>query len=334
MVAGRGSRIALSIALSDNPLTQPLLDGSVSPQAVELLPTCVHPSEMFWRQLRYGDFDVSEMSLSSLMIAADRGDDRWIALPVFTMRRFFHTGVIVRRGCGIEQPADLAGKRVGVPEYQQTSAIWTRGILEEHFGLDLRSVEWFMERGPDRSHGAATGFVRPAGVRLNQIPARSSIGSMLISGELDATLLYLRGSNLVDRSSQDVDAVTEPLFKDALAEGQRYYRQSGLYPVNHAVVVKRELISRHPWLALNLYHAFIAAKEAARRVAAAVWRPWLELGKIDRAAADILDMDPLPFGVAAARGEIETISRYVHRQGLTDRQIGVEELLAPSTLAL
>jgi 4,5-dihydroxyphthalate decarboxylase len=334
MVAAQSFRIALSIALSDNPLTQPLLNGSVSPQAVELLPTSVHPSEIFWRQLHYGDFDVSEMSLSSLMIAVERGDDRWIALPVYTMRRFFHTGVLIRRGSRIEQPADLAGKRVGVPEYQQTSAIWTRGILEEQFGLDLRSVEWFMERGPDRSHGAATGFLPPAGIRLNQIRATSSIGSMLVSGELDATLLYLRESNLVDRSHQDVEAVTEPLFKDPLAEGQRYHRQCGLYPMNHAVVVRRELLSRNPWLALNLYHAFISAKEAARRAAAAIWRPCMELGRINRATADLLEEDPLPFGIAAARGELETISRYVHRQGLTSRQIRVEELFAPSTLRL
>jgi len=268
------------------------------------------------------------------MMATERGDDRWVALPVYTMRRFFHTGVLVRRGSGIERPADLAGKRVGVPEYQQTAAIWTRGVLEELFGLELRSVEWFMERGPDRSHGAATGFRPPTGIRLNQIPATSSIGAMLAAGELDATLLYLRDANLVDRSSQDINGVTEPLFKDPLAEGQRFYGRYHLYPVNHTVVIRRELLSRHPWLALNLYHAFIAAKNAARRIGAAVWRPWLELGHIDLAVAHALESDPLPFGVKAARNELDTISRYVHRQGLTKRQITVEELFAPSTLLL
>src|SRR6201989_2295506 len=114
------SRLALSIALSDNPNTRPLIDGVVSPEGINLTPTVVHPSEMFWRQLKYGDFDVSEMSLSSLFIAASRGDRDWVALPVYTSRQFFHTNILVRTDRGIERPEDLRGKRIGVPEYQQT----------------------------------------------------------------------------------------------------------------------------------------------------------------------------------------------------------------------
>src|SRR6202521_4045774 len=136
------SRLELSIALSDNERTRPLLEGRVVPQGIRLVPTMVHPSEMFWRQLRFAEFDVSEMSMSSLIIAVSRGASPgptpWVALPVFTTREFFHTRILVRADAGIAAPADLAGKRVGVPEFQQTAAIWGRGALENEFGVRPR----------------------------------------------------------------------------------------------------------------------------------------------------------------------------------------------------
>src|SRR5215831_20056656 len=132
------SKLELSIALSDNPNTRPLLDGRVGAEGIRLIPTAVHPSEMFWRQLRFGEFDVSEMSMSSLLIATARGACPWVALPVFTTREFFHTRILVRTQAGITAPADLRGKRVGVPEYQQTAAIWGRGVLENEFGVRPR----------------------------------------------------------------------------------------------------------------------------------------------------------------------------------------------------
>src|SRR5262245_58614241 len=157
-------KLELSIALSDNENTRPLLDGVVEAEGLRLVPTAVHPSEMFWRQLKFGDFDVSEMSMSSLLIATSRGPTPWVALPVFTSREFFHTRVLVRADAGIAKPEDLRGKRVGVPEYQQTAAIWGRGVLQHEFGVHARDMEWFMERPPDKSHGGATGFMPPAGV--------------------------------------------------------------------------------------------------------------------------------------------------------------------------
>src|SRR5215813_2495531 len=192
------ARLELSIALSENPNTRALLDGAVQAEGIELLPTAVHPSEMFWRQLRFAEFDVSEMSMSSLLIATSRGPTPWMALPVFTTREFFHTRILVRADAGITAPADLRGKRVGVPEYQQTAAIWGRGVLENEFGVPPRDMEFFMERVADRSHGGATGFKPPAGVTVHQIPASTNIGEMLVGGELDATLLYLARGNLID----------------------------------------------------------------------------------------------------------------------------------------
>jgi 4,5-dihydroxyphthalate decarboxylase len=291
---------------------------------------------MFWRQLKYADFDVSEMSLSSLFIATARGDRRWVALPIYTSRTFFHTNILVRTDRGIATPQDLRGRRVGVPEYQQTAALWSRGILEHEFGVSARDIEWFMERGPDKSHGGATGFNPPPGVRLQQIGAHTNIGEMLASGELDATLLYLTNRNLVDRSTIDLDAVelVKPLFRDKRAETHRYFAKTGIYPINHTLVIKRELHERHPWLALNLFHAFTEAKKEVERDTAQTLQAYFDTGLIDPAGQEGLQADPKAYGMKASRKVIETISQYVHEQGLTDRRVAVEELFAASTMEI
>jgi 4,5-dihydroxyphthalate decarboxylase len=325
--------LELSIALSDNERTRPLLEGRVTPQGIRLVPTMIHPSEMFWRQLRFAEFDVSEMSMSSLIIAVSRGDTRWVAIPVFTMRKFFHTSVIVRTDSGITAPAELRGKRLGVPEYQQTWAIWARGVLQHEFGVHARDIEWFMERNPDKSHGGATGFTAPEGVRVNQIPPTTDMGEMLVRGELDGALHYLPERNLVDRSKVDVSGVTRYLFPDPAAEGRRYFAKTGLFPINHTVVVRRSLLESHPWIALNLYSAFVAAKEEIARSGNAFLRWYFEAGLLDDGVRRALAAnDPLAYGFKAARPVLETIAQYVHEQGLCARRVGLDELFAKSTL--
>ena len=328
-------QIELSIALSDNERTRPLLEGEVAPQGIRLVPTMIHPSEMFWRQLRFAEFDVSEMSMSSLIISIARGERSWVALPVFTMRKFFHTSIIVRNDSGIASPADLRGKRIGVPEYQQTWAIWARGVLQHEFGVQPREIEWYMERNPDRSHGGATGFRAPEGVRVNQIPPSDNIGAMLLRGALDGALHYLVDKNLVDRSTVDISAVTHTLFADPAAEGRRFYAKTGLYPINHGVVMRRSLHERHPWIALNLYSAFLAAKERIARAASSHLAWYFETGLVDGAVERTLqEKDPLAYGVKSSRTVLETIARYVHEQGLCPRRVELEEIFVPSTLDL
>lgn len=326
------SPLELSIALSDNERTRPLIEGRVVPQGIKPVITVVHPSEMFWRQLRFAEFDVSEMSMSSLIIAASRGDTRWVAIPIFTVRKFFHTSIIVRTDSDIATPADLRGKRIGVPEYQQTWAIWSRGVLQHEFGVHPRDIEWFMERNPEKSHGGATGF-SPPGVRLHYIAPSTNIGDMLLRGELDGALLYLVHPNLIDRSTADVSTVTRQLFPDPAAEGRRFYAKTGLYPINHTVVVRRALLERHPWIALNLYSAFVAAKEEVARCAESHLHWYFETGLLDEnVKRKLAANDPLAYGFKASRTVLETIAQYVHEQGLSARRVKVEEVFVASTL--
>src|SRR4029079_2996710 len=176
-------RLELSIALSENEITRAILDGAIAPDGIKLYGTPMHPSEMFWRQLKFAEFDVSAMSMSSLTIATSQGPTPWVMIPVFTTREFFHLRCLVRVASGIKEPKDLKGKRVGVPEYQQTAALWSRGVLQHEFGVHPRDVEWHMERTRDMSNGGATAFKPPDGVTVKQIPASHNIGEMLVKGE-------------------------------------------------------------------------------------------------------------------------------------------------------
>ncbi|HVB04678.1 MAG TPA: hypothetical protein VNF07_00290 [Acidimicrobiales bacterium] len=329
--------LTLSLGFASNPRSRPVLDGRIKPQGLELQTTAVGMSELAWRQLGFKEFQVSELSMSSLLIALSKGDRTWVGLPIFTSRRFFHVGALAREDAGINSPADFAGKRIGVPEYQQTAALWARGILQHEFGLDPRDVHWFMERPPEKSHGGMTGFQPPEGVRLEYIPRDTDMGKMLQSGELDGALHYLgSNTNLVDRSTTQFNpgSTVRPLFPDPEAEGIRYFKKTGIYPINHGAVVRRDVLEAHPWVALNLYSAFLAAKDLGTAEWRASLEPALASGTIDAATAAELEADLFPYGVIANRQTLETLADYSFEQGLTARRMQLDEIFYPPTLEL
>ena len=330
------SDIRLSLAMGSNPRSRPVLDGLVKPDGIDLASTTVHASELFWRQLHFKEFDISEMSLSSLLIAIAGGNRDWVGVPVFTTRRFWHTGIWIRTAAGIERPEDLRGKRIGVPEYQQTAALWSRGVLQHEWGVSPTEMEWWMERTEERSHGGATGFQAPPGVTLHRIPQNENIGTMLLEGKLDATLLYLPENNLVDRSSAnlEVDPRFRLLFANPAEEGRRYFAKTGLFPINHGMVIRRTLVDEHPWIVLNVFNAFRAAKDQwLKRIYDNV-QTHVELGLLSVEAANGLRRDPYPYGVASNKHLLETVCEYSHEQGLTPRRLGLDEIFSPNTLDL
>jgi 4,5-dihydroxyphthalate decarboxylase len=242
-------------------------------------------------------------------------------LPVFTTRRFFHTEILVRKDSGIGSPADLKGKRVGVPEYQQTGALWSRGVLQNEFGVGSGDMEFWMERTPDISHGAATGFTPPPGVTIHQIPSEKNIGSMMLSGELQATLMYIVDPNLVDRSKADLH--NHPDIRP---------QKTGIYPINHGMVVKREIAEKHPWVVLNLLKAFEKANDVAnaRRIAHVEY--YLNAGLLPAEKKQELETSLVNHGVKLNRHTLETVARYSFEQGLTSQPVRLEDLFAASTL--
>jgi 4,5-dihydroxyphthalate decarboxylase len=263
-----------------------------------------------------------------------RGDDRWLAIPVFTTRRFYHTGILVRRDAGINKPADLKGRRVGVPEYQQTAALWARGILQHEFGVMPADMEFWMERLPEHSHAGAVAFQPPPGVTIHQIPVSKSIGSMMLSRELDAVIYYIRKSNLVDRSTADLwnhpDIV--PLFAEAEAENGRYYSKTGIFPINHGMVIKRSIAERHPWTVLNLLKTFQTANVIAERERIAHIEYHRAMGFLTKEASEALKQPLVRHGIKPNRLTLETLAQYSFEQGLTPRQMKLEDVFAPSVM--
>ena len=326
--------LQLSVGMAANPRTWALFDGRVKPDAIDLVPSPVFASELFWRQLKFADFDVSEMSMSTLMMACAAGDDRWVGLPIFTTRRMFHTTILVRRDSGIDVPADLRGKRVGVPEYQQTAALWTRGALQHEFGVHAGDIDWWMERVPTHSHRGAVGFDAPPGVTINQIPLDKNIGSMMLSGELQAVVHYIVDPNLVDRSTADLwhHPDIRPLFADPVAEGIRYHASTGLLPINHGMVIRREIVERHPWVVLNLLKAFERANDIAERERQEHCAYHVATGMVALGSQEGLRRQLIHHGVQANRLVLETAARFSHEQGLTPRLMTLPELFARSTL--
>ncbi|HUB97805.1 MAG TPA: PhnD/SsuA/transferrin family substrate-binding protein [Stellaceae bacterium] len=328
------ANLRLSLAITSNPRTWPVIDGRAAPEGIEFAKTILGPAEIFWRQLQGAEFDVSELSMSELMMIRARGDDRFVGLPIFTTRRFYHTGILVRKDAKIDRPADLKGKRIGVPEYVQTSALWTRGVLESEFGVAPRDMVFFMERLPTRSHAGAIGFTAPKGVTVNPIPPEKSIGSMMLAGELDACMSYNRSQGLIDRSSADLEGHPDirPLFPDTAAEALRYYKKTGIYPINHGMVVKRAVYERNPWVVINLLQAFNDANAIADRERREHVAYHLETGLVPHDLRAALGTRIVSHGLKANRATLEQAAAYSNQQGLTPRIMKMEELFAENAL--
>ena len=335
------SKLTLGFISAFNERVEPLMNGTIEAEGIELIPTYSHPAETFWRQLKFGEFEVAEMSMSSFLIARSQGADM-IALPVFPSRRLFQTELSYHVDSGITKPEDLADKRLGVAEYQQTAALWIRGILEHDFGVSQYKIHWYMERSEEMSHGAATGFKPPAGISFNRIAPNKSLASTLLENELDVAHVaspWVLQANALDRSSRIAGkgdwSKIKPLFPDRMAEGARFYKQHGFLPVNHAYIIRGDIYKKYPWVAFNLYTGFVKAKALAReqlleRIPSALFfAP--EYAAMTR---EMIGDDPFPYGIKANKAMLDTIIAFSHEQGLTPRKMTVEELFAQSTLDL
>ena len=335
------SKLSLGFISAFNERVEPLMNGTIEAEGIELIPTYSHPAETFWRQLKFGEFEVAEMSMSSFLIARSQGADM-IALPVFPSRRLFQTELSYHIDSGITKPEDLADKRLGVAEYQQTAALWIRGILEHDFGVSQYKIHWYMERSEEMSHGAATGFKPPAGISFNRIAPSKSLASTLLENELDVAHVaspWVLQANALDRSSRIAGkgdwSKIKPLFPDRMAEGARFYKQHGFLPVNHAYIIRGDIYKKYPWIAFNLYTGFVKAKARAReqlleRIPSALFfAP--EYAAMTR---EMIGDDPFPYGIKANKAMLDTIVAFSHEQGLTPKKMTVEELFAQSTLDL
>lgn len=319
------------VALADYDRTAALADGRVAPPSLELDVEHLAPSEIFYRMLKEEAFDISEMSLSSYLIARSQGRS-FTAIPVFPYRHCFHTSVFVRDD--IEDPSQLAGKRFGLTEYQVTAALWARGVLAQDFGLDLREVTWYVERSPKLSHGGETGFSPPEGIRIEQVPDGETLESMLASGDLDAALPspYPGMASRLNRTEEG-DLVRMPgvsrLFRDPLAEARRYYETHGFLHFNHVVIVRDDLLERVPGLPTELFKAFVEAKQLAYEDRERLRRSILLFAHLHlEAQAEVYGQDPFPYGYGVNEAPLQRLVEFSHSQGLIDQKPDLPSLFA------
>ncbi len=241
-------KLELTLACGRYDRTQPLLDGRVQPEGVNLTFLPLRPGETFWRMLNHGEFDVSEMSLSSYTILRSEGDTRFIAIPVFPSRVFRHSALYVRSNSGIEKPEDLEGKRVGVGDYQMTAAVWVRGLLTHEHGVAPEDIVWVTGK-PIRS------IKPPDGIRLQSIPPDTTLETLLERGEIDALMSVMIPDGL--------GKTVRRLFRDPRTVEIAYYNKTRIFPIMHTLVLKTSLYEAKPWLAATLYRAFCQARDLA-----------------------------------------------------------------------
>jgi len=323
------AKLSITLACWDYDRTRPLMDGTIQPEGVELNYLPLPPSESFWRMIRYQEFDVSEMSLASYTILRSRGEAPFIAIPVFPSRIFRHGCIYINTASGIQRPEDLAGKRMGVPEYQMTAAVWIRGLLQHEYNVPPESIHWFYG-GQEEPRKEPVIAALPKGVRVEPIPPGKTLAGMLEEGELDALGTPQLPSPFLRRSPR-----VRRLFPNFREVEEAYFRKTGLFPIMHTIVIKESLYRAHPWLARSLFKAFEAAKELCYRnlyetSALKCTLVWL-IDEVERERA-ILGEDYWPYGFEANRHVLETLTQYLVEQGLTERKVDPQELFAPNTL--
>ncbi len=323
-------RLRFAFACAPYDRMRALMDGTVVPEGLDLNFIPLEVEEIFWRQLRHGEFDGCEMSFSSYTMARSRGDDRFIAIPVFTSRFFRHSSVYVNTSKGIGAPQDLRGKIVGVPEYQMTAAVWLRGIFQHEYGVHPREIHWRTGGLEVPGREEKLRLQLPADVDSEPIPEDETLSRMLDEGEIDALVTARTPSCFLDGSSN-----VARLFQDYAAVEQAYYRKTRIFPIMHCVAIKRAIYEANPWLAKSLYKACREAKDRALANlqdtnALYASLPWL-VREVER-TREIMGDDWWPYGMEKNRETIEALCEYSFEQGLSARRMRVEELFAPETL--
>jgi 4,5-dihydroxyphthalate decarboxylase len=297
----------------------------------EVIPVAMAPEEAFHRAFRYQEFDITELSLSNYMNLTARGIGHYAAIPVFPSRLFRHSSIYVRADRGIEKPEDLRGKLVGVPEYQMTAAVWIRGILQDEYGVLPSQLRWRnggLEE-PGRKQKVALDLA--ADIELRPLPDDETLSQSLNDGKIDALISALAPSCFKR------NPMVRRLFQDYRSAEADYYRRTRIFPIMHVVGIRRSLVEKHPWLAVNTYLAFLEAKRLCYRDMEKIGHlfttlPW-PVDELERARA-LMGEDFWSYGVQQNAREIDAITRYAHEQALTARRLTAEDLFVPSTFDL
>jgi 4,5-dihydroxyphthalate decarboxylase len=315
------NRLRLTLALGDYDHTRDVAQGVVRPDGIELVWLNLPVEEIFFRFTKYREWDVTELSFGKYVSLLSQDDASVVALPVFPSRVFRLSSIYVRPDGPVKRPADLAGKRIGVPEWAQTAAVYSRGYIAHELGVKLSDIEWVQAGLGEPGRVEKVALKLPAGLRLRPVPDKTLTG-MLLAGELDAVL-----------SARPPQAFAEGrvarLYPEYREAEEAWFRKTGVFPIMHVVALRRDVFERDPWVAMNLVKAF---EEAKRRSLArlgditASHAPLAWLGDYVARLRTLMGEDPFPYGVDPNRPTLDTFLRYAFEQGVCHRLLDAEHL--------
>lgn len=323
--------IHLTLAAKDYDHLDDLKNGSVKPEGISLTCLSMYPTDVFYRFLHYREWEVSELSLGKYAAMVASGSaGHMIGLPVFPLRMFRQSAFYVRRGSAIRSPKDLAGRRCGIPEWAQTATIYVRGWLAHHAGVPLESIEWVQAGANEAGRAEKVALDLPPGVRCQAVTDRS-LNEMLLADDIDCMIsatppLGARGAN----------PQVVPLFSDPRTADETYFRETGVFPIMHLIVLRRDIYERHPWAAMNLVLAFEEAKrrsvERLMQASSRLAMPWARDHMLQAQTLLFGDGEYWPYGLEPNRRTLEAFLTYCYEQGICRRKLAPEELFAPQTL--
>jgi len=324
--------VQLSLAVCDYDRTRAIFDGRAKIEGCDVTAVALEPEESFHRAFKFNEFDISEISMSSYMATTARGEAHYVAIPAFVSRLFRHSGIYIRTDRGIKGPEDLKGRTVGLPEYQMTANVWIRGIFEDEYAVKPSDISWRRGGLEEPGREERTKIKLPADVDYAAIPEHRTLSDMLAKGEIDALLSARAPSCFCDGAPH-----VGRMFADYPAVEEAYFRKTRIFPIMHAVGIRRSLVERHPWLAVSVYKAFLKAKALCMKELGQIGHlatslPW-SVAEYDRLRTTMGE-DFWSYGVAANRHVLETLTRYSFAQGLSVRKLEVDEMFAPSTSEL
>ncbi len=326
------NRLQLSLACGDYDRTRALMDGRVRPEGIDLTYLPLPPDEIFFRMLRYQEFDVSELSLSAYTIMKAHGQCPFMAIPVFPSRCFRHSAIFIRTDVGIREPKDLIGRRVGVPDYQMTAAVWARGILQHDYGVLPESIHWVIGGQEQAGRGTMVRVKLPAHVKIERTGPGETLNGLMEAGKIDAVI-----SAVMPTAFRQHAPWIGRLFPNYREVEEDYFRRTGIFPIMHTLAMKEALYQKHPWVAQSLYKAFEEAKRICydqylyETIALRTTLAW-GMEEVERERA-LMGEDFWPYGFESSQKTIATLCQYLYEQGLAPRLVTPEEPFAPNTLA-
>ena len=314
------SQLRLSIALGPYDHTRDVATGAIPVAGVDLLPLSLPVEEIFYRFFKFREFDIAELSFGKYVALRSQGDDSLVALPVFLSRAFHHSSIYVRSGAGLTDLAQLRGKTVGVPEWAQTASVYSRGLLAHQSGVPLTEVDWVQAGVNTPGRAEKVKLTLPTGLRYRAEPGKC-LNEMLLSGEIAAAFSA--------RPPRDLGHGIERMYPDYAIREEAYFRQTGIFPIMHVLAVRGELLKAHPWLAMNLYKAFSAAKDASiERLSdiTAAHAPFAWLAEYAARMRGLFGDDFWPYGIEPNRPTLDAFLRYAFEQGVCQRLLRPEEI--------